>query len=198
MIVDGPTEEGAIRAKFNKLYNYSPGFRQGPGNGINYSVKGYINGVLPTVINLLSSDTKMIILLPDLEKRKTSILNFSNEIKKGLINEILKKTKYSETNLEKVIKVCPSNIMFENWIISDVEGIKTKGKLIKINSEQQSYDGKNGTKELEKIMSTKYKKTVHGKMLFKATRNDESAKNSPSYKLFVDAISDYIETNCNQ
>lgn len=197
LIIDGPTEEGSFRAKFNKLYNCSPSFRQGPGNGVDYKVEGYINGVMPTVIHLLSCDTRMIILLPDLEKRKVSTSDFSTQIKAGLISELIKYTKFKQEDLENSIYVCPPNIMFENWIISDVEGIKVKEKLIKKSAEQAEFDGKNGTGVLQKMMIPKYKKTVHGKELFKATRDDESVENSPSYKEFMTVIDNYIKEHCS-
>ncbi|PAC29229.1 hypothetical protein [Flectobacillus sp. BAB-3569] len=197
LIVDGPTEEGSIRAKFNMLYQCCPEIRNGPGNGTTFSIEGYAKGVLPTLILLLKTDVRAIILIPDLEKRREKAPNFSKKMKAAISKLLLADPNFSPQYIDETIYVCPPDIMFENWIISDVEGIKNCTELIKVESVQDKFDGKNGSSQLQKIMRTKYKKTVHAKQLFKKTRESESADNSPSFSEFQNIFNKLKEKHCN-
>lgn len=195
IIVDGPTEEGSLRAKFEMIYYESPEFRIGPGNGVMYSEVGYAKGVLPTLVFLLSSNIRAIILIPDLEKRKIIPENFSFTLKKEIEKLLLNETNFNKEYINEVIHICPPNIMFENWIISDVEGIKND-VLIREDATQNNFEGKNGTAELQKIMTTKYKKTVHAKMLFKKTREKTSKNNSQSFDSFINCFNELRHKYC--
>ncbi len=197
LIVDGPTEEGSIRAKFNMLYFECPEIRNGPGNGITFSVEGYSKGVLPTLKLLLKTDIRAIILIPDLEKRKIKADTFSKQLKVEIIKSLLIDSSYSQEYLEETIFVCPPDIMFENWIVSDIEGIKSCSDLIIDESLQDKFDGKNGSSELQKCMKTRYKKTVHAKQLFKKTREEESANHSPSFEKFQMIFNELKIKHCN-
>lgn len=197
LIVDGPTEEGSIRAKFNMVYYDCPEIRNGPGNGITFSVEGYAKGVLPTLKLLMKTDIRAIILLPDLEKRKISVDKFSKQLKEEVIESLLIDSTYTKEYLDEIIHVCPPDIMFENWIISDIDGIKSCSDLIKEDSTQDKFDGKNGSSELQKNMKTRYKKTVHAKELFKKTRDEESANNSPSFDKFQTVFNDLMGKHCH-
>lgn len=196
LIVDGPTEQGAIKAKFHKEFQDCPEIRNGPGNGINFTSDGYAKGVIGTVKFALSSKIHAIILLPDHEKRKCTCSHFASELKKKIIDELTGSSKYKKEYLEEIIHVCPPNIMFENWIISDVEGIKDNTSLIDSNSIQQIFDGKNGASELNKMMKVKYKKTVHAQILFKHVRDSVSELNSASYKRFIACFKHMLDTHC--
>lgn len=196
IIVDGPTEETSLRTKFQMKYYDCPNFRIGPGNGVTYSIEGYAKGVLPTLIFLLNSSIRAIILIPDLEKRKVKPQDFSINLKREIIKYLTAETQFTEEYLDGVIHICPPNIMFENWIISDVEGIKNNNSLIIPNATQKDYEGNNGTSELQKIMTTKYKKTVHGQLLFKKANDDISAENSASFNFFITSFSLLKEKHC--
>lgn len=196
LIVDGPTEEGSIRAKFNMIYCECPEIRNGPGNGIKFSIEGYSKGVLPTLKLLLKTDIRAIILLPDLEKRKISADTFSKQLRQEVIKSLLIDSAFTNEYLYEVIHVCPPDIMFENWIISDIDGIKSCTDLIKEDSVQGKYDGKNGSSELQKTMKTRYKKSVHAKQLFKKTREVESVKNSPSFEKFQTVFNELVKKHC--
>lgn len=197
LIVDGPTEEGSIRAKFNKLFGECPEIRFGPGNGINFSVEGYSKGIFPTLIFLLKSDIRAIILIPDLEKRKTGSDIFSMSLKQEIIKLLLKGASYPKCYLERIIYVCPPDIMFENWIVADIEGIKSCNDLVNNNCSQDFFDGKNGSFELQKCMSIRYKKTVHAKQLFKKTRETESSIYSTSFHKFYKTFIELKEKYCD-
>lgn len=197
IIVDGPTEEGSLRTKFQMTHFDCPNFRIGPGNGVTFTIEGYAKGVLPTLIFLLNSNVRAVILIPDLEKRKVEVSKFSSELKNEIIKLLLVETGFKEENLKEVICVCPPDIMFENWIISDVVGIRENHTLIKANVIQEVFEGKNGTSELQKLMRTKYKKTVHAKLLYKKTRDLTSIQNSLSYKMFMDNFNELREKYCS-
>lgn len=196
IIVDGPTEEGSLRTKFQMNYFDCPNFRIGPGNGITFTVEGYAKGVLPTLIFLLSSNVRAVILIPDLEKRKDAPAVFGQNLKIEIIKFLLIETTYTNEYLNDVIFVCPPDIMFENWIISDIEGIKIDNALINPDAIQQMFEGKNGTNELQKVMTTKYKKTVHAKQFFKKTRDNISCGTSTSFKSFLDSFNELKEKHC--
>jgi hypothetical protein len=196
IIVDGPTEEGSLRTKFQMTYYDCPNFRFGPGNGITFTIEGYAKGVKPTLIYLLNSNVRAFILIPDLEKRKVDISDFSISLKSEIIKLLLVETDFNEEFLTEVIHICPPNIMFENWIVSDVEGIKKNNNLIKTDANQAEFEGKNGTSELQRIMTTKYKKTVHAKMFYKKTRDNISSDNSSSFNVFIDNFNDLREKHC--
>ncbi|BEG98383.1 hypothetical protein [Bacteroides sedimenti] len=193
--VDGPTEEGALKVKFCKEYYNNPEFRYGPGNGVNYSVEGYAKNVAPKIIFNLNSNIQAVILIPDLEKREKkdgiSFKRFAEKIKKTIVSVISEKCSFTEEYLNNVIYVCPSDIMFENWIISDVEGIKSNS-LIKNDCMQMYYDGKNGSCVLKNIMKEKYKKTVHAQALYKYVNSEVGMKYSPSYSNFISTIYELI------
>jgi hypothetical protein len=196
IIVDGPTEEGSLRSKFEKQFFESPSIRIGPGNGITFSLEGYAKGVLPTLQYLLKSTVRAIILIPDFENRKGKCERFSENLKKNIIKILLRETKYKEDDLKEVIYVCPPNKMFENWIIADVDGIIVNNSLINPNANQKNYEGMHGASELQKIMTTKYKKTVHAQMLFKKIRDDISIANSSSYESFISCFENLRQKHC--
>jgi len=196
LIVDGPTEEGSLRTKFNMTHFECPEIRNGPGNGVTFSIEGYSKGVAPTINLLLKTNIRAIILIPDLEKRKIKPEKFASSLKNEIIKLMLIRSTYNKEYLEDVIFVCPPNIMFENWIVSDMDGITISNALIKTDTKQELFDGKNGSSVLQNVMTTKYKKTVHAKQLFKKTREDESRKNSPSFNNFLNIFKELAEKYC--
>lgn len=197
LIVDGPTEIGALKAKFYHLYNECPEIRLGPGNGISYKIEGYAKGVLPNLQFNLKLNSQAIILMPDFEKRTGSISDFEAEIKNQVIEKLVETGEFSTEDLLDRIFVCCPNIMFENWIIADVEGIKSCTDLINDNFEQELFDGHNGSSILKKNMKLAYKKTTHGKKLFKRVRDKTASENSESYMAFATKISELKIKYCS-
>lgn len=190
--VDGPTEEEALKGWFCKHFQGKhPAFRYGPGNGVYYSVHGYASNVAPKIVQNLSTTIRQILIMPDFEKREkklnVSLADFQLQLKSAIVCKCAEISKFTIEYLETVIHVCPSNIMFENWIICDVEGIKNN-KLINIKGEQEQYDGRNGSHILSSMMEIKYKKTTHAKVLYKCVNPNVGTVNSPSYKQFYEKI----------
>lgn len=200
IIVDGPTETGCLEKMFQRFYYKTPAFRYSPGNGLDYTEEMYAKRVVPILIVLLSKNIQSVILIPDLEKRtkkkKTTLGRFSYDIKNCIIREILSKDncKYSDVFLQERIQVCPSDIMFENWIISDIENIK-KSQLIDVGLKQYLYDGQNGSVILSKSMANglTYKKTVHAKKLFNYVDVNVGITNSPSFNKFILTVKDCLQ-----
>lgn len=197
IFVDGPTEEGALKAKFCKDYKgQHPEFRYGPGNGVNYAIQGYANNVSSKIIFDLNRNIHVIVLIPDLEKRvqKCNINcdSFALQIKEAVVAAIAAKSSFNYEYLNSVIYVCPSDIMFENWIVCDVNGIKSH-ELIKDDSEQKIYEGLNGSSILNGMMTEKYKKTVHAKMLHKQVDSSRGSSNSSSYSNFTSTMAELIK-----
>lgn len=196
IIVDGPTEEGSLKTKFEMTYHTHPNFRIGPGNGATYSIEGYAKGVLPTMMFLLKTNVRAIILIPDLEKRKEAREVFAANLKKEIIRSISAQTTFNKDYLSEIIFVCPPDIMFENWILSDIRGIEVDTELIKSGALQKCFDGMHGTNELQRIMKIKYKKTVHARRLYKRTNEDNCRTNSVSFKTFIDCFDTLRVKHC--
>lgn len=196
LIVDGPTEEGSIRKRFEKDYFESPEIRLGPGNGKDFSIKGYAQGVLPTLKFALSSNIRAIILIPDLEKRRIDCERFMTQLKNECISELIKDSKFKKENLLDQIFVCPPNIMFENWIISDIDTVSNECSEFESPITQELFDGTNGTSIIQKYINCKYKKTVHGPKFFKKTLFENSIQNSPSFELFWSIFNQLKEKHC--
>lgn len=195
IIVDGPTESGSLEKMFNKMYYKTPIIRFGPGNGLRYTEVCYAKKVVPLIVFMLSSNVYSLILIPDLEKRekknKISLMQFAKTLKECVIEEVVKTGRFQKDYLNGVINVCPSNIMFENWIVSDVEGIKAS-KLIKDDAEQDYFDGQNGASVLNGIMVEKYKKTVDAQNLFKYVNSEKGKVFSPSFNEFMKVFADLL------
>ena len=196
IIVDGPTEKGSLEKMFLKNYYKCPSLRYGPGNGESYSELLFAKKIVPLIVFILNKDAHSVIIIPDLEKRarkgRTTIEKFSSEIKTAIIDEIVKNSNFKKDYLEDVIYVCPSDIMFENWIISDVEGIKQSAIIID-SAKQDYYDGKNGASILDGMMEFKYKKTRDAQNLFKYVNKEIGISNSPSFRTFIEVLEELLK-----
>ena len=109
-------------------------------------------------------------------------------IKVKIINKILTAKWFKLAELETKISVCVPDIMFENWIVSDIEGIKQKDELVREDALQEQYEGRSGATILKRIMKMNYKKTLHGPILFCSTRFNISKQNSCSFRIFSEII----------
>ncbi len=187
-VVDGITERLSLTKKFTKDFLRKPNTRLGPGNGINFTTTGYAKGVMPILMMALSSSFHYIILIPDLEKRKVSFTEFAGQIKSACIDEMVSTGSYNVETLEEKIFVCPPDIMFENWIVSDITNVSEKSDEFSTTVIQENFDGQNGSRVLKKNMNIKYKKTVHGANFFCRTRFKHSKSNSKSFAHFIDTF----------
>jgi hypothetical protein len=187
-LVDGLTEFQALKIKFRSSYELSLNLRKIGCNGKNVSPEGYANAAYPTLILALRDYYTSIVCILDREKRRQPAAKFAHQIRSTIINKLLTSTKYKEEELKEKIHVCVPDIMFENWIVSDIEGIKKKDTLIKQSANQQYYDGKSGATILKRIMKTSYNKGLHGPKLFYSTRFKISKDNSSSFKAFLNII----------
>ena len=113
------------------------------------------------------------------------------------VNELLKDSKFKLETLMEQIHVCPPNIMFENWIVSDIATVSSSCNEFKSVVNQDLFDGKNGTSILQKNMDCKYKKTVHGPKFFKKTIIQNSKDNSESFKFFFEIFENLKNQHCS-
>ena len=187
-IVDGLTEIGALRVKFQCDYGKSPDIRLVNCNGKDVKPQGYANAAKGVLLLAMKGRYTLIIFLIDREKRTRDVNQFRNDIKKALIDGILPGSRYHQEELERKIQICVPDRMFENWIVSDIDGIKDKHDFIVEAATQDFFDGKSGTSTLKHIMAIPYKKTQHGPKLFNSTRFDISKDNSPSFKRFYEKL----------
>jgi hypothetical protein len=188
LLVDGQTEIRSFRKKFTKDFGVSPRLRKVDCNGKNVTPEGYANAAYGTLILTLRGRFNSIICILDRESRRINASQFALQIKKAIINKIANSTRYHRDELQNKINVCIPDRMFENWIISDIEGVKIDYELIQQDVSQDNYDGKSGATILKRIMNVLYKKTLHGPKLFCLTRFNESKKNSPSFCKFTEII----------
>jgi hypothetical protein len=185
LIVDGQTEIKSFRAKFEKEYRCVPGIRKHPGGGGSISAQGYAHAASGVVFLCLRRKYVRIICVTDRENRKKEGIDFGIEIRDALINLVKSRGHYSREELEGKISVCVADRNFENWIIADIEGIRSLTDLVSDRAEQGSFDGKNGTVILKRIMRVPYRKLQHAPKLFKQVSFQRAATNSPSFKQFA-------------
>ena len=195
-LVDGPTEDASLKSWISKHYNKSPHIRRTPGNGVNYTIDTYARNAAPIIIQNLNSKFHAIILIPDFEKRanktKISLQEFAEQLKTKIISEVCNNSMMTANDLQEKIFICPSDIMFENWIISDIEGIKNCSE-IQIEGECGKYDGKNGAVILSgMIKGKKYIKTTDAHRLFKKVRKDIGPQYSPSFQSFISTLDNLL------
>jgi len=184
-LVDGRTELSAIKAKFQKEFGLNPVIRLVNCNGKHVRPEGYANAASGTLLMLLRSSCKYIIIILDKEKRKMGALKFAQLVKESVVETMASSGKFSKKDLALKIFVFVPDIMFENWIVADMEALKTHDFILKSKAKQKYYDGQNGSSILSRIMKNPYKKTLHAKMLFKSIRFDVANKYSPSFNRFV-------------
>ncbi len=187
-IVDGQSEIQAFRAKFEKEYGISLNLRTGGCNGKDVNLEGYVNSIYGILIMALSGPFRYIACIMDRESRALSSNELSMQIKTIIVNKIRETTHYSEDELVNKVHVFSPDKCFENWLIADVTGIKTKAELIRQNAIQENYDGKSGLGLLKSMMLCKYKKTLHAPILFKAVEFPRARMHSASFCFFLEFL----------
>lgn len=188
--VDGVSDKEAIKQKFLKEYSCCPRFSLAKCNGKDVSASGYVSAIKPILDFELRKNTGLIVCVLDLEKRKIGAVDFGRKI----IDEIVRQFsgKYDEPFLREVIRVFVADIMFENWIVADVDGIKVRGELVREDAAQECFEGKSGSTSLGRLMKVRYGKTEHASVLFKAVSFDVASENSKSFRLFKEELLDSI------
>jgi len=184
-MVDGHSETDAFRIKFRKLYHCVPEFRRINCNGRDVTPEGYVNRVYPTVFVALNSYFEHIVCILDREKRRVSAKRLGLRIKALLVEKIAQSTHFKKDYLERTIVVLVPDISFENWILSDIEGIKCRSDLIRADAVQEHFDGTSGVSKLKSIMIMPYKKVLHAPTLFACVFFERSVLHSESMSDFV-------------
>jgi len=187
-ILDGSSDIHSVRQKIQKEYHCTPEFRKASCNGKDVSPEGYVNAVTGTLMLALSGSYRHIICIFDREKRQMSSQNLRAKVKGVIVTKLLETNQYSKTELSEKVYVFVPDIMLENWIVADVQGIKLKKELIRQNAKQEKYDGKSGSTTLKRMMKTNYHKTQHAPLLFKAVNFKRASINSPSFEAFYTAL----------
>jgi hypothetical protein len=182
-LVDGQTEILALQSKFNKEFRISPKFRKVDCNGKKVEPEGYANKVAPMIILASSDRFSTFFCILDREKRVLTAEELASRILTCLqqqLNSILR-------TLPSII-ICVPDMMFENWIIADVEGIKKCVTLVKADAQQKNFEGKSGCRYLNGFLKVPYKKTLHAETLFKSIRFNNAKLNSKSFAKFINSI----------
>lgn len=181
-LVDGLTEIRSFRDKFIKDYNVKVSLRKVECNGKNVTPEGYANKAIPIIQMCWGDQFNHFFCVIDLESRRMKPENFANSVHSALQKKMM------HQGINATLSVVVPNRMFENWIVSDVEGIKDDNELVKQIAQQDYFDGKVGSKVLANMMTVPYKKTSHGPRLFKRTDFTHSKSFSPSFMQFADAL----------
>ncbi|MDZ7860955.1 MAG: DUF4276 family protein [Candidatus Krumholzibacteriota bacterium] len=187
-LVDGQTEIMAIKAKFYMECGSAPEFRKVGCNGKSVTAEGYASAALGTLNAVLRDRFLHIVCVVDREKRRLLAKNFGKKLRESIIRKVVENTKIKEDDIENKLVVFVPDRMFENWILSDIEGIKSCSYLIKQSCRQKNFEGKNGVRELKNIMKVQYKKLLHAKKLFTSVRNRDGCLNSKSFNIFCTEI----------
>ena len=82
-----------------------------------------------------------------------------------------------------------ADIMFENWLVADIEGIKLKyPDLIKDDALNSNYDGQHGVSVIKnnwKRGGGPFRKNIHGCLFFKKIRIKKATQYSPSFNYLM-------------
>jgi hypothetical protein len=192
-LVDGQTEIDSIRQKIQKDFGITTFFRKVGCNGKNVTPEGYSSKAAPILFEAMNSSFTSIICILDREERSLAATALEDAVKKELIAKMASYSSINISDLESKLSVCVTDIMFENWILADIEGIKEKRDLIKSTAIQEFYDGRNGSSLLKNIMHVNYKKIFHSVTLFKAVRFNVAKDNSPSFNRLYDSLCNDIQ-----
>lgn len=175
------------------------------------AIKDKIDQSLITPIFVQRTKNGRDVSLDAIAKECSNLLNSYASLGQGHIFLIdkEKRTNYTpifmETHLEQSIKKQNSNsfdlvvtdIMFENWILADIENVSHKNNnLLKQTNNNSNFEGKNGSAVLDDLWiskTTKYSsdKITHSKKLFKHVRPDIGSTYSQSFKKFMSIINKY-------
>jgi len=133
---------------------------------------------IASLIHLWNNKYYPIVILVDLEDRKITNQQMAQQLEDCLIKEGIR-------SKELIIGVADQ--MTENWIIADWERLTGN-----IKGKPANTDGNNGSTVIKKIKGRSYgkRKTTDGVKLFLAARPEVMYANSPSYRAFVDQLTD--------
>ena len=175
LIFDGETEKKAIPSRLcQKTCKFHPLKRKINGNAA--TLRGISRECIKFLSALNRRGVKLSFVIVDREDKQES----ASEMGQKLTNLIA-----DEYSGHFVVVV--ADMMFENWLVADIEQIKMKySDLIRSEVKNFNRDGKHGEAIIKKAMHPdRFKKTVHGPKFFKAIRINEAIKNSPSFDYFI-------------
>lgn len=177
-LVDGRTEKKALEQTLDKT-EYEFNIRVRNINGKSASLKSIAKQCVSQLKALREIHCQLTFIILDRETR----IDEASEIGQALTNMI-------SQNYKQTFVVVVADIMFENWLVADIEQIKEKHPgLIKDRAINGKYDGKKGLKIIQQYWNQgKYKKIVHGPQFFKVIRKNEAIKNSPSFAYFIEQL----------
>jgi len=188
-VVDGMTEIEAIRSKIQKEKGITVRIVKGICNGEDVDPKTYGTLLAPKILPLLSSNCKHIVIILDKEKRKTEI----SKLKEFIKSEVYKNIKVLDKNISKdafneSINLIIADIMFENWILSDILSVREKyPNEFKKDVQQICFEGRSGSALLKSLLSKKsYNKVIDGPKYFKAINFNIGKRNSNSFNSFIE------------
>ena len=179
LIFDGKTEDKAIPSRLSEK---------------NCKFHKRIRNVNGKSVTLKRISQQCIRLLNALDKRgvKLSFVIVDKEDRQELALQIGKNlTSLIASGYSGHFIVVVADIMFENWLVADIESIKAKyPHLIKDNVTNSNRDGKHGEGIIQKSWKGdgKFRKTIHGPKFFKAIRIEEASNNSPSFNYFISQL----------
>lgn len=176
--VDGKCEK-AIKDKIDQS-QINPIFVQRTKNGRDVSLDA-IAKECSTLLNSFSSLGQAHIFIIDKEKRidktSTSMESALETSIKGL----------SKSTFDLVV----TDIMFENWILADIENVSQKNStFLKTTANDSTHEGKNGSAILDELWKSKTDnyssdKITNSKKLFKHVRPTVGSTYSQSFKKFI-------------
>jgi len=187
-LLDGITEIRSFTQKFEMEFGAHVSVRKVGCNGRDVTAAGYANAALGILKEVLGRHYTMIICIADREGRRCEAAEFSTHLRQAIFRLLSHPGRNDLAELETKIKVCIPDRMFENWIIADVEGIRTHKGLVRVNAKQRKFDGTNGAHQLKAMMKVPYKKALHAPVLFKSVRIPTAVGNSPSFRHFADLL----------
>ncbi len=173
-LVEGRTEQEAFRKRLNRT-NHEFVIRIRNLNGKNVPLERIANQCLLLLRALSYCQLTFIVL--DREKRKEDVSEISRKISQIILKEH-----------DQRFVVVIADIMFENWLVADIEQIQKKhSDLIKQKVINKKYDGQNGEALIKRYLK-KYNKTLHGPQFFKIIRKNKAIANSPSFAYFMEQL----------
>jgi len=179
LVFDGETEERAFPLRLcHKSCDYYK--RRRTINGKSATLDKIANESIDILKALDKRGAEISFLIIDREEKALSALDMGIEITR-LIN-----LKYTGQFI-----VIVADIMFENWLVADIENLKVKfPDLFKESALNGNHDGKHGEKIIKENWKGegKFKKTFHGPQFFKYIRIKEAIKNSPSFDYLISQL----------
>lgn len=180
-LVDGKCEKSLIDKLDRRSHNFTPIKRDRNGKSVS------AGAIAAECAKLLEATTRLyhisIIIIDKEDRHSKTAIQFENEI----VSEI---NRLGNFTFDLVV----TDIMFENWILSDIENVSTKNpSLLRKESNSINNEGKHGAGVLDGLwiyQSGKYStdKISNSKTLFKSVRPSEGKLYSNSFGRLMDVL----------